>query len=221
MGACTSGKNYNKGGGGQTHEHHTKNAYSSGPPNRMVTINQEEVVVAKLKVQKDRMEARIKRLDEEEKQFRNKALMLAKSGRKEEAIYACRQKKRCKEYRKKSYQRMDFIDRQITNVEQTMDDVAFTKTLAESNRVLEKLNNEIDMEEIRIAKELHEEGKMRREELDELLDDDDDDIKKELDRIEAEMLQEDLGGLNVAGRQNVNTNPRNAIENRKRVAMLN
>lgn len=43
---------------------------------------------------------------------------------------------------------MDFIDRQINSVEQAQDDVAFTKTLAESNRVLEKLHQEIDMEEI-------------------------------------------------------------------------
>ena len=124
------------------------------PMNRSVTINQSEIVVAKLMVQRDRMEARIKKLDAEERQFRDKALMLAKSNRKDEAIYAIRQKKRCKEYKKKAYGRMDFIDRQLGNIEQAQDDVAFTKTLAESNRVLEKLHNEIDMEEIQQAKEL-------------------------------------------------------------------
>ena len=169
--------------------------------NRNVTIHQDEVVVAKLKVQRDRLESRIKKLDRDEVEFRNKALNLAKSGKREEAVYACRQKKRCKEYRKKAYQRMDFIDRQIHNVETAQDDVAFTKTLAESNKALQKLHDEIDMEEIRMAKELQEEGRMRREELDQLLEDDDDDIKAELDRIEAQVLGEGFEGVNVdAGR---------------------
>ena len=211
MGACHSGKNY------------SKKKEQEKPPNRMVTINNEEIVIAKLKVQRDRMEARIKKLDKEEKHFRDKALNLAKSGRKDEAIYACRQKKRCKEYKKKAYQRMDFIDRQIGNIESTMDDVAFTKVLAESNRTIEKLNKEIDMEEIRIAQELEVEGKMRREELDQLLDDDDDDIKNELDRIEAQMLQEELGKANIApaGNKNRNSNTQGKIAESRRRAMLN
>jgi hypothetical protein len=154
------------------------------------------------------MESRISKLDREEKQFRDKALMLAKSNRKDEAIYAIRQKKRCKEYKKKAYQRMDFIDRQIGNIEQAQDDVAFTKTLAESNRALEKLHQEIDMEEIQQAKELQMEGKMRRDELDALLDDDDDELKDELDRIEAEMMQENFqnANVNLGTNQNTTTN---------------
>ena len=38
---------------------------------------------------------------------------------------------------------------------------------------------------------------MRRDELDALLDDDDDDLKDELDRIEAEMMQGNFTNANV------------------------
>jgi hypothetical protein len=41
------------------------------------------------------------------------------------------------------------------------------------------------------------EGKMRRDELDALLDDDDDELKDELDRIEAEMMQDNFNNANV------------------------
>lgn len=92
---------------------------------------------------------------------------------------------------------MDFIDRQIGSIEQAQDDVAFTKALAESNRALEKLHQEIDIEEIEQAKELQMEGKMRSDELAALLDDDDDELKEELDRIEAEMFQANFNNANV------------------------
>lgn len=92
-------------------KHEVRETSIKNKMSRRVSILQDEIVVAKLKVQKDRMESRIRKLDKEERQFRDKALSLAKSNRKDEAIYAIRQKKRCKEYKKKAYQRMDFIDR--------------------------------------------------------------------------------------------------------------
>ena len=164
---------------------------------RRVTIKDEEIVVAKLMVHKDRVQSRITKLDREEKQFKDKALLLAKSDKKDEAIYAMRQSKRCKEYKKAAYLRLEFMDKQLENIENAQDDAAFTKLLADSNRVIEKLNSEIDIEEIQQAKELQKEGKMRRAEIDELLGDDDDDIKQELDRIEAQIVQENFNNANI------------------------
>jgi hypothetical protein len=46
------------------------------------------------------------------------------------------------------------MDIQLENIENAQDDAAFTKLLADSNRVIEKLNSEIDIEEIQQAKEL-------------------------------------------------------------------
>ena len=78
------------------------------------------------------------------------------------------------------------------------DDVAFTKVLKESNNALTKLNEEIDMEEISIAKDLQMEGKLRQEELDALLDDsDDEDLKEELAKIEGTMMQEEFGKVDL------------------------
>ena len=66
------------------------------------------------------------------------------------------------------------------------------------------------MEEIEQAKELQMEGKMRRDEIDALLDDDDEELKEELDRIEAGMMQENFNNANinlgVNQNQNLNTN---------------
>ena len=52
------------------------------------------------------------------------------------------------------------MEKQIGNIEAAMDDVAFTDALKDSNRALEKLQKEINLEEIEIAKELNAEGQI-------------------------------------------------------------
>lgn len=79
-----------------------------------------------------------------------------------------------------------------------MDDVEFTNSLKQSNKVLAKLNEEIDLEEIRIAKDLQEEGKIRSQELNDLLDEDEDeDLIKELNEIEAGIMKEEFDNTQI------------------------
>ena len=77
------------------------------------------------------------------------------------------------------------MDRQVDSIEQASDDVLFTQVLKHSNKVIQELHEQIDYDEITIAKQLQQEGKMRNDELNQLLDDDDDDLREELEKIEA------------------------------------
>ena len=162
--------------------------------NRKVTVREEEMVIAKLKIQTDRMETRLKKLEKEAGEIHSKIQGLVKQGKKEEAYFLLKKLKMTKDFEKQTRQRMALIDQQVQNIENTLDDVKFTQVLKESNRAIENLSKEIDMDEIRIAKELQEEGKMRREEIDALLGDEEemDDLKAELDKIEKGMIEENF-----------------------------
>ena len=164
----------------------------------LVEVDQKEIVLAKLMVQRDRFEGKIREQDSKEEMLKRLALEQAQEKRREEAMYTLKKIKRIKQFRKNLRNKLEFIDRQVDNIENAMDDVSFTNTLRESNKVLDQLNKEIDMEEIVIAKELQEEGKMRREELDALLDDEDDDeLRDELNEIEAQILGENLEDIKI------------------------
>lgn len=115
--------------------------------------------------------------------------------KKEEAIHALKKKKNIRENVKECKKKIEFLDRQLTNIENQINEVGFVNAVKDSNRVLEKLNNEMDMEEVRLAKQLQEEGKMRKEELMDLLcgdDEEDQELKKQLDDIESEMIEQAL-----------------------------
>ena len=104
-----------------------------------------------------------------------------------------------KEHCRAASNKIQFIEGQIASIENAMDDAKFAETLGESNRAIERLNKEIDLEEIRIAKELQAEGKLRREELDELLNDaeENDEIREELNQIEADMIEENFSKVKI------------------------
>lgn len=71
----------------------------------------------------------------------------------------------------------------------------FISVIKDSNRAIEQLAKDIDLEEIRIAKEYQEQGRIRREELNQMLDDndaDDREIQDELNRIEKEMIKSEF-----------------------------
>ena len=106
-----------------------------------------------------------------------------------------KQKKHLKELKKSTSSKLEFIRKQIMTIEYTMEDIKFTQVVKDSNRVIEKLTKDIDLEELRIAKEYQEQGKIRREELNSILDDNDEDdkeIRNELDRIERDMIQSEF-----------------------------
>ena len=161
--------------------------------NRKVTVREEEMVIAKLKIQQDRLETRLEKLEKEEQEIQRKIQEKIREKNKEEAYFLLKKMKTTKQHMKDARTKINFIDTQVANIENTLDDVKFSHTIKESNRAIENLSKQIDMEEIRIAKELQEEGKMRREEIDALLEDDDEDaqaIKRELDGIEQGLIQE-------------------------------
>ena len=164
--------------------------------NLMTEISESDVVTAKLKIQKDRLEARIENLEEREKKFHEEAMQHARNKNKEKALYAIKQKKMIKEFKEKTRGKMGFIDQQIFNIEQAQDDIDFTKTLKHSNQTLKKLHDEIDLEEIEIAKELDSDGRIMKEELENMLEDEDDeDLFDEINKIEAKMVGDNLEGL--------------------------
>lgn len=159
----------------------------------MTTLKESDIVIAKLKIQKDRLETRISNLEKKEQGFHKEALKHARNKDKERALYAIRQRKRIKDFKEQTRTKMEFIDKQIFNIEQAEDDVEFTNTLKQSNQALKKLHEEIDTEEIEIAKELQEEGRILKEDLEDMLrEDNDDELLEELNIIEARMVDDNF-----------------------------
>jgi len=160
--------------------------------NRQVTVREEELVIAKLKIQADRLESRLKRLEGEEEKIQARVKALVGEGKKEEAFFWLRKLKSTKGYAKDARTKVGFVEGQIAAIENTLDDVQFAQTVKESNKAIESLSRQIDMDELRLAKELQEEGRLRREEIDSLLDDGEDlqDLKQEVDLIEKGMVEE-------------------------------
>ena len=148
------------------------------------------------------MTAKISAQEEKMAKLKQTALQQAKEGNKDQAMYTVQKVKRIKEFKKNLQKRLEFMDKQVDNIESAMDDVSFTQVLKESNQVIQQLNQEIDMDEIRLAKELQQEGKMRQEELNQLLDDsDDEDLKEEMAKIESEIYRENFKDVNLGEQQ--------------------
>ena len=138
---------------------------------------------------------RVKKLEREKTAVDQKIRVLVAGKQKEEAYFQLKKLKEIKELQRSTQNKLEFIEKQIGSVESAIDDIKFTSTIKDSNRAIEQLNKEIDMEEIRIAKELQQEGRIRREELDQLLDDggqDDQEIQEELNRIELQMVEQEF-----------------------------
>jgi hypothetical protein len=93
--------------------------------------------------------------------------------------------------------KLALLEGQIGTIEETIEQMGYASVLKQSNQVIERMNAEMDLEEVRLAKQLQEEGKMRREELEELLKDEEEDesIKGQLDEIERMMVEKALSGL--------------------------
>lgn len=172
----------------QRHQEHQQ-------PPRKVQVNEHELVLAKMKVQEDRLTSRSKKIEKEEVILDAKIRAMVQAKKKEEAYFHLKQKKQLRELKKSTDNKLDFLQRQIQNVETTMEDVKFAEVIRDSNRAVEKLSKEIDLEELRIAKEHQAEGKIRREELNQMLEgdtEDDREIQDELNRIERDMIQSEF-----------------------------
>ena len=173
---------------------------------RTLTLEDSEIVIAKLKIQKDRLDARLKKFEDEEYNLDEKIKNHLRNKQKDRALFCVKKKKNIKEFKKKTFQKFDFIDSQIRKVEEAQDDIEFTQTLKHTNQVLKELHEQIDLEEINIAKELQEEGQIKRNMLESMLDDGDQDLENEINQIEAQMMQENFdqaGDMNIQANENI------------------
>ena len=194
-----------------------------------VSVNDKDMAVAKVMILRDRASNKIKQTYKDEDKLKRQAMELSKQGKKEEALFKVKQVKRLRESRAKLTTQVEFMEKQIGNIEAAMDDVAFTDALKDSNRALEKLQKEINLEEIEIAKELNAEGQIQRNELMEMLQDDDEDdqdLMKEINAIEAQMLKEGFENhnekpiVNANANANANANRQQGQTNKGKQAML-
>merc|ERR1712032_80634 len=128
-----------------------------------------EIITAKLNIHKERMEAKIQGMSKKEASLKQQALNLKAMGNLEGAYYKVKVQKEVKMAKRKMYGMLTVIENQLISFENAVGDAEFTELLKQSNDALKKLNKEIDMEEVKIAKELNREGKIRKEELNSLL----------------------------------------------------
>lgn len=174
-----------------------KKKQAAPPKKKQVSVNDKDMALSKIMILRDRAQAKITQTEKDEIKLKAKAVELSKQGLKTQALFKVKQVKRLRESRKKLHTRIDFLEKQKTQIEGAMDDADFTNTLKDSNKALEQLNSEINLEEIEIAKELQAEGEMNREQIMALLqedDEDDQDLMEEVNKIEAQMLAEGFEG---------------------------
>lgn len=164
---------------------------------RKCTMMEEEIIITRLRIHMDKVESRIKELKKEESLMDGRISELVALKKKEEAIHCLRKKKAIKDMIRDNVNKLALLEGQIGTIEETIEQMGYASVLKQSNQVIERMNAEMDLEEVRLAKQLQEEGKMRREELEELLKDEEEDesIKGQLDEIERMMVEKALSGL--------------------------
>ena len=184
------------------HNHPGLNASNGNQPHlnssqasRMIDLPEHEIVVSRLFLQVDRIKGRLKKLSTKSTEYNEQIQKYINIGDKEQAYFALSKKKQIEDFIRKHKKEVAFLEKQIDRIEEVGHDVKMTEVIRDSNKVLERMIKEIDIEEVHQAKILQEEGKMRREELDELLQScigedsaADAEIAKQIDDIEKSML---------------------------------
>ena len=199
MGQCFGGEEAKNDGDRNEKEKNSKPGKS-----RMDEVSEDERVILKMKIQKDRLTSRAKEMERSQAAADTEIKQLLKDGKKDQAKFKLHKKNMIKDQQKNYRQKENFIDEKIFSIEKAKDDAEFTNVLKDSNEVLKDLMEKIDLEEIETAKMLQEESQMNREQMNEQLqDDEDDEMDEELKRLEAEMLG---NGLNIDVKTNKNAN---------------
>ena len=199
-------------------ESKTTSSSNQNSKQRRATVTDHEIITAKINIQIEKIEERNKLLEQREVEVDSKIKSLISLKKKEEAYFCLAKKKTLKQTIRQNLKKIDILESQVMNIENSVAEVGFTNALSASNTLLQKLNDEMDLDEVRIAKELQEQGKMRREELMELMEDEDaEDLKNEIDRLELQMLnsgfsqtsgqmqEESLPAQKVTSQHNQNT----------------
>lgn len=184
----------------QAHHQESKHHHHSHKPDenttvhksRLLAMDDRDIIIVKLKLQTDRLETRIEKLeaalDTVDKEIEEDINNL----KKEAAFFKLSKKKELKGAIKLGRAMRLTIEQQIWALEHGADDDSFLQVVKDSNQLLAKLNEEIDLEAIADAKILQKEGQMRREEIEELLQseaDVDQELKNEIDEIEISIFK--------------------------------
>ena len=148
----------------------------------------------------ERIEERIEALRQKEQAVDEQLGRLVAAKKKEECFHCLVKKKNIRTLIKDNRAKVEFLDKQMMNIENSVNELGFVNAVKDSNRVIEKLNSEMDVQELHLAKQLQEEGKLRREEIEDLLEDEEDDeLRRQLDDIEKAMVGQSMSKLGASG----------------------
>ena len=181
-------------------EEKTEKKYEEKPTNRMPaksrfeSISQEDAVLCKILIQKNRLEKKIVELENKEKTYAEDVKVFLKEGKKQDAKHCLALKKYVVTYQNSYRDKILFLEKQSFQIESLKDTADFTKVVAETNRITENLMKNNDTEELEIAMVLLNENKRNNEEINAYLEDDD--LNDEFDQLCKEV--EDKGYDNVS-----------------------
>lgn len=204
---CVDSKGKNKDFEQSRSRTSTSNGQATSKPakvrERRCTVADEEIVLTKIRIQMERIEERIEALKQKEQAVDEQLARLVAAKKKEECFHCLVKKKNIRRLIKDNRAKVEFLDKQMMNIENSVNELGFVNAVKDSNRVIEKLNSEMDVQELHLAKQLQEEGKLRREELMDLLEDEEDDeLRRQLDDIEKAMVDQAMSKLTTQGSKN-------------------
>ena len=155
------------------------------PPKQSKKPNENDQVILKTKLQRDKIKAKRQELQRQVGRATEKARELMRSNQKQEAIYYLGKKKQLEQSLKGVDTKLSFLQSQIDKVEQAMDDVEFTNTIKESNKLMKEMMDKLDIDVVREANELDAEINTNNEEIMKIINDNlnDEDIMEEYEKL--------------------------------------
>jgi len=128
-------------------------------------VNETDQAVLRIKLKRDNILS--KRNDLQRRLDKNMITIkqLVKEKRKDEAIYYLGKKKLLEQNLKSISDKLNYIETRINKIEEVQDDVEFTNIVSESNQVLQKLMQQVDVDAVREANELDKEVNLRNDEI--------------------------------------------------------
>jgi hypothetical protein len=148
-------------------------------------VNETDQAILRIKLKRDNILN--KRNDLQRRLDKNMLTIrqLVKEKRKDEAIYYLGKKKLLEQNLKSITDKLNYIETRINKIEEVQDDAEFTNIVSESNQVLQKLMQQVDVDAVREANELDKEVNLRNEEVQHAIDQNknDPDIMKEYEML--------------------------------------
>jgi charged multivesicular body protein 6 len=159
-------------------------------------IQEEDKVILKLKISKDAIFSKSKTYRNKAKTNEDQAKQFLKSGEKDRAMLCLKRKKLYAELADKCITKVDFLEKQVIEIENAVDDRSFLSVVKEANAFLSELNEKIDRSAFEDLADNLREGDSRKQEIDNILEefglDHDQEVNMEYDRIENEILNDSL-----------------------------